>query len=119
METDNGKVTPWVLRGDLDAENRSARFRLFARNHQQVVIPYIDQRWDTHIAFDTLHFSISSTGAIDHVLTLSGLASLSNLVVNQPRISSGDVFCGRGLADYHINIGPDYVELDSTSQAYL
>ena len=116
VETDNGKVTPWVLRGDLNAENRSARFRLFARDHKQIVLPYIDQRWNTHISFDTLHFSLSSNGISDHVLSLNGLASVSNLVINQPRISTGDVFLGRGLADYHINIAPGYIELDSTSR---
>ena len=116
LETDNGKVTPWVLQGNLDAGNRSARFKLFARNNQKVVFPYIDQRWDTHIAFDTLHFSLSGTNTTDNVFTLNGLASLRNLVVNQPRISSEDVIFGLGLADYHINIGPDYIELDSVSR---
>lgn len=116
VETDNGKVTPWVLQGNLDAGNRSARFKLFARNRQQVVFPYIDQRWDTHIAFDTLHFSLSGTNTSDEVFRISGLASLSNLILNQPRISSEDVIFGRGLADYHINIGPDYIELDSSSR---
>jgi hypothetical protein len=116
LETDNGKETPWVLQGDINPENRSTRLRLYARNHQQVVLPYFGQQWDTHIAFDTLNFSLSSTGIADHVLALNGLASVSNLVINQPRISTGDVFLGRGLADYHIHIAPDYVELDSTSR---
>jgi len=116
LETDNGKVTPWVLQGNLDAGNRSARFKLFARNNQQVVLPYIDQRWDTRIAFDTLHFSLAGTGIADNVLTVSGISSLSNLVINQPRISSEDVIFGHGLADYHVNIGPDYIELDSVSR---
>ena len=115
-ETDNGKVTPWVLQGNLDAGNRSARFKLFTSNQQQVVLPYIDQRWDTHIAFDTLHFSLSGTSTANNVYTLSGLASLSNLILNQPRISSEDVIFGHSFADYHINIGPDYIELDSASR---
>lgn len=115
-ETDNGKVTPWVLQGNLDAGNRSARFKLFTSNRQQVVVPYIDQRWDTHIAFDTLHFSLSGSSNVDTVFTLNGLASLSNLVINQPRISREDVIFGHGFADYHLNIGPDYIELDSTSR---
>jgi hypothetical protein len=116
VETDHGKVTPWVLRGDLDAGNRSARFKLFARNHQAIVFPYIDQRWNTYIASDTMHFSLSSAGITDNVLTLNGLASASKLVINQPRLSSGDVFFDRVLADYHINIAPNYFELDSTSR---
>ncbi len=115
VETDNGKITPWVLRGDLDPGNRSARFKLFARNHQAIVFPYIDQRWNTHISSDTLHFSLARTGITDNVLTLSGLASASNLVINQPRLSSSDVFFERVLADYRINIAPNYFELDSTS----
>ncbi|MDD1638503.1 MAG: hypothetical protein LUQ56_10290, partial [Methylococcaceae bacterium] len=116
LETHHGKVTPWVLRGDLDAENRSARFKLFAGNRQAIVFPYIDQRWNAHIASDTLHFSLSSTGITHNVLTLSGLASASNLVINQPRLSSDDVFFGRVLANYRINIAPNYFELDSTSR---
>lgn len=116
QETDNGKVTPWVLQGNLDAGNHSAQFKLFTSNKQQVVLPYIDQRWDTHIAFDTLHFSLSGTSSADTVFTLNGLASLSNLVINQPRISSEDVIFGHGFADFYINIGPDYIELDSTSR---
>lgn len=115
-ESDHGKVTPWVLRGDLDAGNRSARFKLFARNRQAIVWPYIGQRWRTYIASDTLHFSLSSAGMVDHVLKLSGLASASNLVMDQPRLSTGHVFFGRVLAEYHINIAPNYIELDSTSK---
>jgi len=115
-EVDNGKVTSWVLQGNLDAGNRSAGFKIFAGNHQQVVLPYIDQRWDTHIGFDTLRFSISGTRPVDDILSLSGVAALNNLVVNQPRISSEDVVFAKGLADYKINIGPDYIELDSASR---
>jgi hypothetical protein len=115
-EFDNGKVTPWVLQGNLDAGNRSAGFKIFAGNHQQVVLPYIKQRWDTHIGFDTLHFSLSGTRPVDDVVILSGVASLNNLVVNQPRISSEDVVFGKGLADFKINIGHDYIELDSASR---
>jgi hypothetical protein len=115
-EIDNGKVTPWVLQGNLDAGERSAGFKIFTANHQQVVLPYIDMRWDTHIAFDTLRFSLSGTNPDDDMLTLSGGASLSNLVVNQPRISSEDVVFGKGLVDYKINIGTDFIELDSASR---
>jgi hypothetical protein len=115
-EIDNGKVTPWIVQGNLDAGRRSAGFKIFAGNRQQVVIPYIDQRWDTHIGFDTLRFSISGTGPVDDVLTLNGVASLSNLVVNQPRISTEDVIFEKWLADYKINIGNDYIELDSASR---
>ena len=116
VATDHGKVTPWVLRGDLDAGNRSARFKLFARNRQAIVFPYIGQRWHTYIASDTLHFSLSSTGIVDHVLTLNGLVSASNLVIDQPRLSTGNVFFGRVLAEYHIHIAANYIELDSTSR---
>jgi len=115
-EIDNGKITPWILQGNLDAGRRSAGFKIFSGNHQQVVIPYIDQRWDTHIGFDTLRFSITGTGPIDDVLTLGSIASLSNLVVNQPRISSEDVVFGKVLADIKINVGHDYIELDSASR---
>lgn len=41
---------------------------------------------------------------------------MRNLAINQPRISTGDIFLSRGFADYHINIGRDFVELDSTSR---
>jgi hypothetical protein len=115
-EIDNGKITPWILRGNLDAGNRSAGFMIFTGNKTKVVLPYIDQRWDTHIGFDTLRFSISGTRPVDDVLTLSGVASISNLLVNQPRISSEDVVFEKGLADFRINIGPDYLELDSSSR---
>ena len=115
-ETDNGKVTPWMLQGNIDAGNRSARFKLFARDQQQVVLPYISQRWDTRIAFDTLHFSLSCTNTSDKIFTLNGRALLSNLLINQPRISSKDLIFRHSLADYQINIGPDYIELDSISK---
>ncbi|MEI6747658.1 MAG: transglycosylase domain-containing protein [Bacteroidales bacterium] len=115
-EIDNGKITPWILRGNLDAGERSAGFKIFAGNHEQIVLPYISQRLDTHIGFDTLRFSLTGTSPVDDVVTLTGVASLSNLVVNQPRISSEDVVFGKGLVDYKINIGTDYIELDSTSR---
>lgn len=110
----NGFNTPWMLQGNLDAENWSGRFKLYAPNHRTVVLPYIQQKFGAKVGFDTIQFSFTGTET-DEGVTITGDASMNKLLINHYRISPQDVVFNYGFMDFKINIGSNYIELDSAS----
>jgi len=109
------QITEWILKGRLDASDHSAQFKLFASDHKRIIIPYIDQKWNAHIGFDTLQFSLKNIEEDYNLISFNGSLSLDNFIINQPRIGQEDVFFKHGHIDYKINITKDYLEIDSAS----
>ncbi len=68
-----------------------------------------------HIRFDTLSFSISEKEQDDGHTAITGYASLSNFSIDQERIAAQPVTFEKLAIDYTVNIGGDFVELDSAT----
>jgi len=109
------KLTHWNVNGQLDAKQTSGFFKLFADNHQRIEIPYIDQKWNARIGFDTIQFSFKAE-ELDNNMILSGAIQLNNLLINQPRIGQEDVLFSHGNINYQIRVGENFIELDSASR---
>jgi len=52
-------------------------------------------------------------------LHVDGYASITNLIVNNPKIATKDVVVKKARFDYNFLFGPDFIRLDSTSTASL
>lgn len=113
--SDKGHNVQWHFKGRLNPSDRVVMVKLFANGNQKVQIPYIDQRWHAKVGFDTVQFSLENSRLSSGVLTFEGSAAMTGLTINHPRISQQDISIARGTMDYHIKIGENYYEVDSTS----
>jgi hypothetical protein len=113
--TDKGQMVKWNLEGRLNPLDRVVMIKLFADGHQKVQIPYIDKRWQSKVGFDTVQFSLENSRLSRGVLSFEGSAAMSGLTINHPKLSPQDISIDKGTMDYHIHIGENYYEVDSTS----
>lgn len=113
--SDKGQSVQWHFKGRLNPLDRVVMVKLFANNNQKIQIPYIDQRWHAKVGFDTVQFSLENNRLSSGVLSFEGSAAMTGLTINHSRISQQDISIAKGTMDYHINIGENYYEVDSTS----
>jgi len=113
--SDKGKSVQWHFQGMINPMDRMVMIKLYANNKQKIEIPYIDQRWKAKVGFDTVQFSLENSRLSGGVLSFDGSAAMSGLTINHAKLSPQDISIAKGNMDYHINIGENYYEVDSTS----
>jgi len=116
-----GIVNVWNFYGVIDKAKRMADINLVSASKQSSTIPYIKSRYGLVLRFDTLQFSIGENNYNDkqHLFELTGNAKIKNLTINHWRLSPQDVGINNGGIQYKINVGNDYIELDSASSVQL
>lgn len=105
----------WMLSGVLDKGSRQARVKLVAGDTSGIVIPFILYKWNADIRFDSAQITLSEEAGADGITRLEGQASVNNLRVRHDRISTETVQIRESGMQYRINIGKDYLELDSST----
>ncbi len=116
---DDGLTTVLYADGILDDSERKITARLFARDGARVSVPFIDFKWGAEVQFDTLAFELSGSSRKSDKITLAGKAVAKGISVFHERISPVNVILEKGEFDYKINIGKNYLELDSSSTAII
>lgn len=113
--TDDSISMRWLLAGMLNASGKLVAIEVKKTDTTKIHIPYIQQRWNTIIAFDSasirMNFSVSDSGT-SH---LNGRAFVYSAILNNPRISPENVKLERSEISYQLNFGKSYIELDSSS----
>jgi hypothetical protein len=104
----------WIADGSLDPGRRTARCSLYNSAGRKVVLPYISRRWEAYIGFDTIRFSLS-TGSKGNITVISGTAGVAGLGIEHRRISKRLVEFDELATEFTINIGRDYIEMDSAT----
>ena len=112
---DKGQTSKWHFEGKLNPLDRVVMIKLYADGSQKIQIPYVDQRWHSKVGFDTVQFSLENSRLSRGVLSFEGSAAMSGLTINHPQLSKQDISIDKGTMDYHVHIGENYYEVDSTS----
>jgi hypothetical protein len=107
------------VNGFIDPDNYHISASLYTSDPAGIRLPYIKQKWDAKVSFDTLHVSLSDKVFRKDRLTVKGTARVNNLELNHPKIADGDVRVNRGAIDYVITLGENYYSLDSLSRVTL
>jgi hypothetical protein len=115
VNENNRKTKSVNIKGNLNSSARTVHFSLFGDSLQTVNIPYITNKWNAKIDFDTLNFGLDDVSMSAGVLTLTGLSEIRNLVLNHPKLSATDVKIATADIVYKLNIGEDYIAIDSAS----
>lgn len=106
-------VQHWSASGELNRDARTLRTELSSNGNRKLSLPYISRRFGAQVTFDTLTYSLTSTGT--DPLTLTGEARISGLDVYHKALSPEVIHLNRGQIAYQINVAPRSLELDSAT----
>lgn len=109
----------WKIKGFADPRHKQADLRFFNIDTGKIRVPYIDERFNIVSGFDSIRLNVSNIDMDGNELHIDGFTSITNLMVNHPKISTKDVEIHKARFDYHFLFGSDFVALDSTSTAQL
>ena len=107
------------VKGFIDPDNYNISASLYTGHPDGIRLPYIKQKWDAKVSFDTLHVSLSEKNYRKDRLTIKGTARINNLELNHPKIADEDVRVNNGALDYVITLGENYYSLDTLSRVRI
>ena len=114
--TDSTNYSRCILKGTIDREFKKIDISICTANNQLVTLPYIDQKWDVSIKFDTLRFLFNCLDYNSEKITVDGYFQADNFHIRHNRIAPTPVIIKNGAADIICNVGNDYIEIDSISK---
>lgn len=102
-------------KGELNHSEQTMELTLTAATpHTKISVPYLNRQFGTHVAFSSLICSLTKIKHFGSV-NLSGLAMVDGLEIYHPALSPDMIHLNRGRLGYQVNIGSNYIELDSAS----
>lgn len=102
----------WNTEGEFNPSERHLRAILYA---PQLTVPYINRRFGAEVQFDSLTCSFSQKKLEGGVTCLVGQSEVRGLNIYHKRLSPEIINLDQGQLDFHINVSPQAVELDSAS----
>jgi hypothetical protein len=117
--TEGDTVKNWIISGSLDNEDHSAGFRLYSSGNEKISVPFIGFNYKAAMAFDTLTFRLSEEDKGDNLFHVRGMIILRGLILQQEKISANKVVLDRLGLEYAVNVGSDYIEVDSSTQVFF
>lgn len=114
---ENNTSQKWSTRGELNRSRHVLQAELYSRERKKVLLPYLTRRLEAEIMFDTLAYSLNKETISSSDIALSGKAEICGLSVYHKALSPDVINLDHGRLTYRINVGSNYIELDSTSTA--
>lgn len=105
----------WISRGRLHSGEKTVEAELYSKYPGKVLLPYLNKYYGAQVAFDTLSYRLTETKLGGGEIALTGKAEVSGLQLFHPGLSPEVVNLDRGRFNYTINVGKDFLELDSTT----
>lgn len=102
----------WNTKGEINPSERRLNASIYAPN---LTVPYIHRRFGAEVHFDSLTCSLSQESSNGANTRLVGQSEVHGLQLYHKRISPEVINLNHGKLDFHLNIAPQAVELDSTS----
>jgi len=117
IDVNNGAAT-WHFAGRMHPSDKDIDVKLYA-DGKKVEVPYIEKRFHLKVNFDTIRTRLTKVENSDGETRLSGYWGVTNLVINQPRLSSSDIVVPNAGINANVSVGDNYVAIDSTSTITL
>ena len=113
--TDDSLSAHWLLSGILNTSEKRVAMEIKKQDSGRLMIPYIHQRWNTVVAFDSASLNLAFTLSDSGTAHISGKTNIYNALFNHPKISPSDVKFEKSEIAYLVNFGKSTIELDSSS----
>lgn len=109
---EDSTVQHWSTKGEINPSTR----KLYTHIHApHLKLPYIQQRFGAEVGFDSLMCSFSQEKGTGKKTCLVGQSEIHGLRLYHKRLSPEVINLDHGKLDFHLNIMPQAIELDSTS----
>ena len=115
MVTEDSIENRWKVKLKIQPGSQSLGMVLSRSDTGAVRIPYIYYRWGLLLAFDSLSLDLRYEDLSKEMSQISGTISTRKQVINHARISPEDVFLESGSADFRLNLGNSWAEIDSST----
>ena len=117
LQKDNKERCDWIASGSIDKSNKEIHLKFIpAIPNTKVVIPFIEAKMGMFVAMDTLNLNFTPGKSNNEKLPVSCSFSVSGLKFKHKRISAEEVSMEKLLVNLNVNIGKDYIEIDSSSE---
>lgn len=101
----------WQTEGEINADERRVSVGIQA---PELMVPYIRRRLGAEVSFNRLYLSLTQQRE-NGKLVLSGKTEVDGLAVFHRRLSPERINLDEGELDFHLNVEPHALELDSAS----
>jgi hypothetical protein len=113
--TENNKKQHFIVDGLWRKRDRRLECKVYSSTEGQVEVPYLRDKYDTELAFDTLIFNFYPLHDGNKKLQLGGELSFFNMNIKNDRLSTKTIHFHNSRIDYILSVFRDHIELDSTS----
>ncbi|MEI6508342.1 MAG: biosynthetic peptidoglycan transglycosylase [Bacteroidota bacterium] len=105
----------WKINGFASPQKKTLNIEFYNLDTGKVRLPYIDERFHLVAGFDSVKLTIASVEMDGDELHIVGATSITQLLINHPKISKKDVVVERAEANFSYTLGSNFVSLDSTT----
>jgi hypothetical protein len=107
------------ISGHVEPRNYVGQAEIYGLDKRPVLFPYVQQRYNARVQFDTLRFSLTDKDLDNEELTVRGTAAASNFAVYQAKLSDRDIVVRSGSMDFVATLGKAAFSLDKGTKATL
>lgn len=108
---EGARTQHWQTEGEINADERRVSVDIQA---PELMVPYIRRRFGAEVSFNRLYLSFTQQKE-NGKLVLSGKTEVDGLAVFHRRLSPERINLDEGELDFHLNVEPHALELDSAS----
>ncbi|HEY5327671.1 MAG TPA: transglycosylase domain-containing protein [Mucilaginibacter sp.] len=113
IDVNNGAAT-WHFAGRMHPSDKEIDIKLYA-DGKKVELPFIEKRYHLKLNFDTLNTRLNKVEHSGGETRIYSYWGVSNLLINQPGLSAGDIVVPNASIDANVFVGNNYVSIDSSS----
>lgn len=110
----DGGVATWHFAGKMHPSDKEIDVKLYA-DGKKIELPVLENKFKTKFSFDTVSTRLAKVKHDGDETQIYGSWSVSNLLINNPRLSENDIIVPSASIDANVFVGPNYISLDSTS----
>ena len=114
----DGGVATWHFVGKMHPSDKEINVKLYA-DGKKIELPVLENKFKTKFSFDTISTQLIKVKHEGDETQIYGSWSVSNLLVNNPRLCENDIIVPSASIDANVFVGPNYVSLDSSSVIHL
>lgn len=109
----------WNISGFANPRKKQADLLFSSADTSKIKVPYVDEKYGLQTSFDKIRLKVDRIEMDFGKLHIDGLASISNLTLNHPKIARKDVVIENAQFDYRFLLGSDFISLSDNSVAQL
>jgi hypothetical protein len=117
--TDNIRTVQIPLEGKLDRSAPLIEIHMANRDTALLPLPFLKDRYGFATGFDSLDFVLDMSDRGHHTTRINGKFSFAGFELKGERLSTENIKINHFKSSFRVNIGEDFVEVDSSTRCYL